>query len=31
MSVGPAIGPMVRETAIRMIETARDPTRFRGR
>jgi hypothetical protein len=31
MSVGPAIGPMVRDTAIRMIETARDPRRFRGR
>ncbi len=30
MSVGPAIGPMVRDQAIRMAETARDPARFLG-
>lgn len=29
MSVGPAIGPMVREQAIRMLEATREPGRFR--
>jgi hypothetical protein len=30
MSVGPAAGPMVRDQAIRMVETARTPGRFGG-